>query len=169
MAISKIVKFGLETRAIELKNQRKSDYEIADILTSESGKKISRDNVYNYFRTHYKILKKLAEEDAKFQKEMLRQHLEVNAQLVRVSQKAWATIERLEVDDPARIAPLLSVILHQVEIVCKRSGEISDAPQITVINEGVRQFSETVLAVAVEVGGDELRERILRRLQKEAD
>jgi len=169
MKTSKIVKFGLEERAILLKNKRNSNYEIACILAMESGKSISRQNVDNYFRTHYLILKKLAEEDAEFHKEMLRQHLEVNAQLFRVSQKAWATIEKLEVDDPARIAPLLSVILHQVEIICKRSGEISDAPQITVINEGVRQFSETVLAVAVEVGGDELRERILRRLQKEVD
>jgi len=164
MATSKIVKFGLETRAIELKNQRKSDYQIADILTNESGKKISRDNVYNYFRTHYKILKLLAEEDAKFQKEMLRQHLEVNAQLARVSQKAWATIEKLEADDPARVAPLLSVILHQVEIVCKRAGEISDAPQITIINQEFNKFQESVLSIVEEEGGRELRERILRRV-----
>ena len=158
------MKFGLEERAITLKNQRTSHREIAKILARESGRKINRQNVDSYFRTHYLILKALAAEDTEFHKEMLRQLLDANAQLIFVGQKAQAAIERLEEDDPARIAPLLSVILHQVEILLKRAGEISDAPQVTIINQEFNKFQAAVLSIVEEEGGPELRERILRRV-----
>jgi len=82
MKSSKIVIFGLQERAITLKNQRKSNYEIASILAMESGKSISRQNVDNYFRTHYLILKKIVAEDAEFKQDLMRQLLDANAQLI---------------------------------------------------------------------------------------
>ena len=168
MAISKLVKFSLEPRAIVLKNQRMSDYKIADILSSESGEKISRLNVHNYFRTQQKTLKALAAEDADFHKEVLRQLLDANEQLLFVAREARAAVEEAKAnsESPSRRAALLSVILHQVEILLKRAGEISDAPQtnIAFINQEFNNFQETVLSVVEEEGGYELRERILRRL-----
>ncbi len=173
MTISKLVKFGLETRAVELKNQRSSDYDIAKCLTTESGKKISRENVHNYFRTQQKTLKALAAEDTEFHKEVLRQLLDANEQLLFVAREARAAIEEAKEDsesDPLRRAALLSVILHQVEILLKRAGEISDAPQtnIMVIKQEFNNFQQFALTIIEEEGGHELCERILRRIQKES-
>ncbi len=166
MAISKLVKLGLEQRAIELKNSRKSDYETAKILTIESGKKISRENVYNYFRTHYKILKKLAEEDAKFQEEVMRQHLDVNAQLLYINQETKAAIEEMEKNgsDPWRRAPLLALLLRQIEFIAKRHDEIT-APQIATINQRVEKFESSVIDILLEVGGEELKQKFLEALK----
>jgi len=58
------VKFGLQERAIILKNQRKSHREIAEILVRESGRRIHHQDVDNYLNTQYKILKLRAKEDA---------------------------------------------------------------------------------------------------------
>ncbi|UZE92078.1 MAG: hypothetical protein IB616_05020 [Methanosarcinales archaeon] len=82
MVTSNIVKFGMEERAITLKNQRLSHREIAKILARELEHRIYHQNVSSYFRTHYQILMKLAEEDEKFHKEVLRQYLDANAQLI---------------------------------------------------------------------------------------
>ncbi len=169
MPISKIVMFGLETRIVELKNQQKSNREIARILTKESGELVARDSVNQYFKTHYKILKRLAKEDARFREQALRQHLEVNALLLFISQKAKAAVEKLEADpksNPGRMAALLTVLLREVEFLAKRLGMVSDAPQtnIAFINQEFNNFQETVLSVVEEEGGYELRERILRRL-----
>ncbi len=170
MAISKIVMFGLETRAVELKNQHKSNYEIARILSKEAGMLIARDSVYEYFKTHYEILKQLAKKDVKFHEEMLRQHLEVDALLLFISQKAKAAVEKLEADpksNPGRMAALLTVLLREVEFLAKRLGMVSDAPQtnITVINQEFNEFKTIMFDVIQEVGGDELEQKVLEALK----
>jgi len=172
MTIYKLVKYNLEPRAIELKNQQKSNREIARILSKEAGMLVAKDSVNQYFKTHNKVLKQLAKKDVKFHKEMLRQHLEANEQLIYVSQEARAAIEEMKRDPnvpPWRRAGLIAVILHQAEVLLKRSGEISAAPQtnITVIKQEFNNFQQLVLSIIEEEGGDELSERILRRIQKE--
>lgn len=54
MIINKIVRLGLESRAKELKEERKSEREIMEILNAESNNKLSQSCVHRYFAAEIK-------------------------------------------------------------------------------------------------------------------
>jgi hypothetical protein len=66
MAINKIIKFGVEHRAIELRSDPDSTLKsIAKILSDEIGQKISYQTVYRYFDTHDKEKARAVESSSK--------------------------------------------------------------------------------------------------------
>ncbi|UZE92452.1 MAG: hypothetical protein IB616_01180 [Methanosarcinales archaeon] len=166
MTISKIVQFGLEDLALQLKEKGASSREIAQILSAESGKNINHTNVLNFFNRRTQDLREIAKKQVKLKSQIVQQEINVIDELRYINQKVKVAIEELEKDgsDPSRRAPLLAVLQRQTEFISKRLGEVSDAPQITILNQEFDKFQESVLSIVEEEGGRELRERILRRV-----
>ncbi|WP_094226937.1 hypothetical protein [Methanolobus psychrotolerans] len=54
MATNKIIKFNLETRAVDLQEKKKPYAEIAELLSSESGEDITQSSVQRFFASREK-------------------------------------------------------------------------------------------------------------------
>ncbi len=63
MNLNAIKKYRLELRARELYYDNKTEHQIADILTKESGHKISRSSVHRYFADNKYVRRGIAERD----------------------------------------------------------------------------------------------------------
>jgi len=61
MAINKIVKYKLESRAIDLRKEEMTFENIAKVLSKESNNKISYSNVYRFFESYEKSKGKILE------------------------------------------------------------------------------------------------------------
>lgn len=95
MRINNIIKFNLETRAKELRWERKSLDEIAVILSEESGQQITKSTVYRYFESNDKITAQLIERNDKLKVKVVEteintisKRLEIINSLLKIAERA---------------------------------------------------------------------------------
>lgn len=161
----KVVECGQEGKVVALKKLGKSSREIAKILTRDTGVKFDHNNILNYIHSHEEAFKEIARQKTEFTEQLLQQEIDVNSDLLFINNKAKEFIATYKGSDRDRAA-LLGVLQRQTEFISKRLGEVSDAPQITIINEQVNEFKTLMFEVIKEVGGEELERKFIIALKQ---
>jgi hypothetical protein len=140
MAINKLVLFGIDKRALELKVAGKTNAEISRILTDECGKPITQMSVGRFFQAEHEALteavSKAVHKNEALKEEAARQCFDLNQALLYFLWDIKAAIQECKKKDvsPEKRAKLYNVALKDLEIMSKRLGEITDQPTQIVIN-----------------------------------
>ncbi len=140
MATNKIIKYDLETLAIDLRGKEKTFEEIAEILSKESGNKISLSTVFRFFESNDKATAIAIEKNKKLSAKVA----EVEISTIEDRQtiiKGLLTLATEAVEDRDRVAAY-KVATEAIDSLDKRIGKISPNSNVTINNVNAVKLSD---------------------------
>ncbi len=169
MKVNRIVKFGLEEIAHQLKVQGLSDSEIARELSKLAGEEISRYTVLRYFKSNKDPIIQRAKQREEIVSRAINSRLDVIEQLNRINQTVWQLANKaLESGDSRTALQSLSEIRKQIELQAKLLGDLPDQ-QIKVdieFKNQILKFEQNLINFVLEELCYECRRRLERRINE---
>jgi hypothetical protein len=131
MAEHKIIRYNLETRATQLKAERKSYRDIAKILSEESGKTISNTSVQRYFEAKDQAKAHAVEKSDKLKAKVAEAEINTITEAMACVDKLKDICEAAMEGGDHRTAILaVKEIYTGLDIVNKVLGKYQSAPQV---------------------------------------
>ena len=169
MKVNRIVKFGLEEIAHQLKVQGLSESEIARELSKLAGEEISRYTVLRYFKSNKDPIIQRAKQREEIVSRAINSRLDVIEQLNRINQTVWQLANKaLESGDSRTALQSLSEIRKQIELQAKLLGDLPDQ-QIKVdieFKNQILKFERNLINFVLEELCYECRRRLERRINE---
>jgi AcrR family transcriptional regulator len=129
---NKLVKLGLESKAIDLYKQKLSLSQIADTLSNESGENITKGMVFTYFKSDVRFQTELLETQTQLQTKVIEAEIstiedreQIIRGLIRLAQTAG--------DERARVMAYKHAT-EALDSLDRRIGKLSGNPNIQINN-----------------------------------
>jgi len=135
MAINKIIKYGLEEEANSLKLQGLSYAQIAKELSEQSGKQISKQNVYNYFKQNNDPVVKNVKQREEIVTKAINGRLDTIQQLLEINRETYQILQEVKASGDHKTAlKAIERIEKQLELQAKLIGDIKEGPVTFIWN-----------------------------------
>lgn len=133
---TKILRWGLEKRAVTLRAEERSNSEIARMLTKECGRDISRMSVDRYFKGIPAAVGESLVKREELRAKEASIHLDVIGQLTHINTETLAILKEAKAARDHKTALLaIQRVERQLELQARLLGEIDDSPKVIAIRE----------------------------------
>lgn len=142
MRLNNIIKFNLETRTKELKDQGKTLDEISEILSVESKQKITKSTVFRYFEAKDREAVQVIEKQDKLKAKVVEAEISTIQGRLNVIDKLLEVFEKCETKHEFQI--ISKEIREHYDSLDKRLGKISlgTGPTINLNNINLNNAKE---------------------------
>ena len=133
---TKIQRWGLEKRAVELRAEERNNSDIARVLTKECGREVSRMSVDRYFKSVNAAVGEAIVKREDLQAQQATIHLDVIGQLTHINTETLAILKDAKAARDHKTALLaIQRVEKQLELQAKLLGDIDDSPRVLAIKE----------------------------------
>ena len=133
---TKILRWGLEKRAIALRAEERSNSEIARMLTKECGREISRMSIDRYFKGVPAAVGESLVKREELRAKEASIHLDVIGQLTHINTETLSILKEAKAARDHKTALLaIQRVEKQLELQAKLLGDIDDSPKVVAIRE----------------------------------
>lgn len=133
---TKILRWGLEKRAIALRAEERSNSEIARMLTQECGREISRMSVDRYFKGIPAAVGESLVKREELRAKEASIHLDVIGQLTHINTETLSILRiAKESGDLKTALQAIARVESQLHLQAQLLGDIDESPKVVAIRE----------------------------------
>lgn len=148
MAINRIVKYGLEKRAKDLKGRGKSEREIASLLSVDANQTITQSSVNRYFAVRDQVVKEAIQQNDKLKEKAAQLELDTVLQRQDIIKEIQELARQAKKDGELKTALYgLDKAISAMDSLDKRLGRLTGDGTIVNVNVQVNQYMGALVAV----------------------
>jgi len=140
MAINKIVKYDLEVRAVQLREQGNTFEKIAELLTTESNNNISYSNVYRFFESYERSKAIIIEKQEPLKVKAIELEISTLEDRKRIITGLLDLAENA-LEERNRVLAYKTAV-EAIDSLDRRQGKLTNNPNVTINNVNAMKLSE---------------------------